>query len=149
MRPGRSSRQQSEGGPTLHPTELWPASSATFVKSVSTRSLRWPRYSGPTFSDCDIDMVTVQHMSSNKHRRLGAAMQGVQGGGESGAGRPGSGGKAGRERSGETCSGNTVREIPMLSMFLQRLHQHHYFPPIRVGTINHKEPPNKSQKIVC
>ena len=25
-----------------------------------------------------------------------------------------------------------VREIPMLSMFLQRLHQHHYFPPIRV-----------------
>jgi len=24
-----------------------------------------------------------------------------------------------------------VREIPMLSMFLQRLHQHHYFPPIR------------------
>jgi hypothetical protein len=26
-----------------------------------------------------------------------------------------------------------VRDIPMLNMFLQRLHQHHYFPPIRVG----------------
>ena len=31
--------------------------------------------------------------------------------------------------SGRECN---VREIPMLSMFLQRLHQHHYFPPIRV-----------------
>ena len=29
-----------------------------------------------------------------------------------------------------------VREIPMLSMFLQRLHQHHYFPPIRVKIIS-------------
>ena len=29
-----------------------------------------------------------------------------------------------------------VREIPMLSMFLQRLHQHHYFPPIRVSKKN-------------
>ena len=29
-----------------------------------------------------------------------------------------------------------VREIPMLSMFLQRLHQHHYFPPIRVWEKN-------------
>lgn len=32
-----------------------------------------------------------------------------------------------------------VREIPMLSMFLQRLHQHHYFPPIRVSHKGVKE----------
>ena len=43
---------------------------------------------------------------------------------ESLAGGAGAGQAGARE-----CS---VREIPMLSMFLQRLHQHHYFPPIRV-----------------
>ena len=85
-------------------------------------------------------------MGSNKHRRIGALA------GHRGARLPGKEGTGRRE-----CN---VREIPMLSMFLQvtfcefckisemlkkkwhrpadnfwyfqRLHQHHYFPPIRV-----------------
>jgi len=83
----------------------------------------------------------AQHMGSNKHRRLGAAMQ------SQGKGKEGHEGKGierdhprGKVRYGTkevySCpSAQTrdcnVREIPMLSMFLQRLHQHHYFPPIR------------------
>jgi len=84
----------------------------------------------------------AQHMGSNKHRRLGAVMQ-------SQGGRDGHEGKGGdRERDHQrskaryggkeaySCPSTqardcNVREIPMLSMFLQRLHQHHYFPPIR------------------
>lgn len=71
-----------------------------------------------------------QHMGSNKHRRVGALAtpRGVK--------------LPGKEGGRREC-----REIPMLSMFLQvcflcicpfsrfffqRLHQHHYFPPIRV-----------------
>lgn len=85
----------------------------------------------------------AQHMGSNKHRRLGAVMQ------SQGSGREGHEGKGvDREREhprskaryvvkdGYSCPSTqardcNVREIPMLSMFLQRLHQHHYFPPIR------------------
>jgi len=85
----------------------------------------------------------AQHMGSNKHRRLGATMQ------TQGSGREGHEGKGvERERDHQrsksryggkdaySCSSTqardcNVREIPMLSMFLQRLHQHHYFPPIR------------------
>jgi len=58
----------------------------------------------------------AQHMGSNKHRRVGALAtpRGVR--------------LPGKEGGRRECN---VREIPMLSMFLQRLHQHHYFPPIR------------------
>ena len=57
-------------------------------------------------------------MGSNKHRRLGAlaAPRGP-----------------GARLPGKEAYPGGVREIPMLSMFLQRLHQHHYFPPIRVS----------------
>jgi len=82
----------------------------------------------------------AQHMGSNKHRRLGAVMQ-TQGNGREGNGVE-------RERDHQRSKSRypvkeaypcpstqsrdcNVREIPMLSMFLQRLHQHHYFPPIR------------------
>jgi len=77
----------------------------------------------------------AQHMGSNKHRRLGAVMQ-SQGGGREG--HEGKGGERERDHvrskgryGGKEARDCNVREIPMLSMFLQRLHQHHYFPPIR------------------
>ena len=47
--------------------------------------------------------------------------------------------------SGRECN---VREIPMLSMFLQRLHQHHYFPPIRVRRETKREEFRKCN-VVC
>jgi len=80
----------------------------------------------------------AQHMGSNKHRRLGAVMQ------SQGSGLDSKGGEREHQRSKARYGGKdsyscpasqardcNVREIPMLSMFLQRLHQHHYFPPIR------------------
>ena len=62
----------------------------------------------------------MQHTASNKHRRLSLALQ---------TNRVPAGSK---ESLAERTDCN-YREIPMLSMFLQRLHQHHYFPPIRVS----------------
>jgi len=79
-------------------------------------------------------------MSSNKHRRLSVALQSHMGSGPSsgsGRGKWWSEGGVTKESLAGAGAGQAgareynVREIPMLSMFLQRLHQHHYFPPIR------------------
>ena len=67
-----------------------------------------------------IDDPPLQHTASNKHRRLSLALQ---------TNRVPAGSK---DSLAERTDCN-YREIPMLSMFLQRLHQHHYFPPIRVS----------------
>jgi len=74
---------------------------------------------------CNLCQITVnsqsqlaQHTASNKHRRLSLALQ---------TNRVPAGSK---DSLAERTDCN-YREIPMLSMFLQRLHQHHYFPPIR------------------
>ena len=66
------------------------------------------------------DDLPLQHTASNKHRRLSLALQ---------TNRVPAGSK---DSLAERTDCN-YREIPMLSMFLQRLHQHHYFPPIRVS----------------
>jgi len=97
---------------------------------------------------CNLCQISVnsqsqlaQHMNSNKHRRLSVALQSHMTGGQTSV----SGGRSSKfwyqgEITKESLSqpqthgGHrecNVREIPMLSMFLQRLHQHHYFPPIR------------------
>jgi len=94
--------------------------------------------------NCNLCQISVnsqsqlaQHMSSNKHRRLSVALQSHMGGqsSSSGSGRSKwwSEGGVTKESLAGASSGRecNVREIPMLSMFLQRLHQHHYFPPIR------------------
>ena len=67
------------------------------------------------------DDLPLQHTASNKHRRLSLALQ---------TNRVPAGSK---DSLAERTDCN-YREIPMLSMFLQRLHQHHYFPPIRVSS---------------
>merc|ERR1711997_23954 len=70
---------------------------------------------------CNLCQITVnsqsqlaQHTASNKHRRLSLALQ--------------TSSRSAGAKDNRDCN---YREIPMLSMFLQRLHQHHYFPPIR------------------
>jgi len=102
--------------------------------AATSRPLAYPAL-GANFQ-CNICQISLnsqsqvaQHMGSNKHRRIGALA------GHRGARLPGKEGTGRRE-----CN---VREIPMLSMFLQRLHQHHYFPPIRdeedgAGTETHR-----------
>ena len=84
-------------------------------------------------------------MGSNKHRRLGALVspQGPRGQGQvrgahlQGAHHQGAHHQGAHHQGAKDLPGANVREIPMLSMFLQRLHQHHYFPPIRVGHITY------------
>jgi len=85
---------------------------------------------------CNLCQISVnsqsqlaQHMNSNKHRRLSIALQSHMSGGRGKMWYQGEFSKESLAQNNRECN---VREIPMLSMFLQRLHQHHYFPPIRV-----------------
>jgi len=99
---------------------------------------------------CNLCQISVnsqsqlaQHMNSNKHRRLSTALQshltGSQSMSTTGRSKTWYAGNGSNVQSSETGCKESLgqsahaqtREIPMLTMFLQRLHQHHYFPPIR------------------
>ena len=91
------------------------------VNSQSQLAQVSPR--GPRGRQLTSDAPPLQHTASNKHRRLSLAIQ---------TNRVPAGSK---DSLAERTDCN-YREIPMLSMFLQRLHQHHYFPPIRVSQMS-------------
>ena len=108
-REGKPEEKEKQGAATSRPL-AYPALGANFQCNICQISLNsQSQVAQVTIHNCTANLTkathNLQHMGSNKHRRIGALA------GHRGARLPGKEGTGRRE-----CN---VREIPMLSMFLQ------------------------------